>query len=129
MADKKGFEVSDEMRATAEKGLQQARNALGSLLGTARKVADSVQSSTETAQSTAGTAVTKGFDYTEQHIAATFDFAEKLVRSRDIKEAMDLQSEYMRNQIAALQTQAKEFTTLTEDAVKTASKDPSAAKG
>jgi hypothetical protein len=42
---------------------------------------------------------------------------------------MDLQSEYMRNQIAALQTQAKEFTTLTEDAVKSASNDPSAAKG
>ncbi|MGY2049330.1 phasin family protein [Methylobacterium sp. JK268] len=114
----KGFEIPNEMRETAEKGLQQAKSALGNLLGTARKVAESVQTSSETAQTKAGTAVTKGFDYTEQHLAATFDLAEKLVRSKNLKEAMDLQGEYMRNQIAALQTQAKEFTTLTEEAGK-----------
>ncbi|ACA19562.1 phasin [Methylobacterium sp. 4-46] len=117
----KGFEIPNEMRETAEKGLQQAKTALGNLLGTARKVAESVQTSTETAQTKTGAAVTKGFDYTEQHLAATFELAEKLVRSKNLKEAMDLQGEYMRNQIAALQTQAKEFTNLTEDAAKPSS--------
>ncbi|MFE1601776.1 phasin [Methylobacterium sp. ID0610] len=116
----KGFEIPNEVRDSAEKGLQQAKSALGNLLGTARKFAETVQTSTETAQTKAGTAVTKGFDYTEQHLAATFDLAEKLVKTRDLKEAMNLQSEYMRNQIAALQTQAKEFTTLTEEAAKAA---------
>ena len=59
-------------------------------------------------------AVVGGFDYTEQHATATFDLAEKLVRTRDVKEALELQGEYMRNQMSALQSQAKEFATLSE---------------
>ena len=51
-------------------------------------------------------------DGTEEWL--TTYLAEKLVRTRDVKEALELQGEYMRNQISALQTQAKEFATLSE---------------
>jgi phasin len=102
------------MRDFAEKGVHNARTAFGTFLGTARKLAETVQSSTNTSQTGMGAAVTRGFDYTEQHASATFDLAEKLVRTRDVKEALELQGEYMRNQISALQTQAKEFATLSE---------------
>ncbi|GJD50610.1 hypothetical protein OPKNFCMD_3353 [Methylobacterium crusticola] len=116
MSTAKPFEIPTEMRDFAEKGVQNARSAFGTFLSTARKMAETVQSSTSTPQ--AGVAVARGFDYTEQHVAATFDLAEKLVRSRDVQEALQLQSEYMRNQISALQTQAKEFASLQETATK-----------
>ncbi|KMO34008.1 phasin [Methylobacterium aquaticum] len=110
----KSFEIPTEMRDFAEKGVQNARSAFGTFLGTARKLAETVQSSTQTSQTGMGTAVARGFDYTEQHASATFDLAEKLVRTRDVKEALALQSEYMRNQMSTLQSQAKEFAALSE---------------
>lgn len=110
----KPFEIPTEMRDFAEKGVQNARTAFGTFLGTARKLAETVQSSTQTSQTGMGTAVARGFEYTEQHASATFDLAEKLVRTRDVKEALELQGEYMRNQMSALQSQAKEFATLSE---------------
>lgn len=110
----KPFEIPTEMRDFAEKGVQNARTAFGTFLGTARKLAETVQTSTQTSQTGMGAAVTRGFDYTEQHASATFDLAEKLVRTTDVKQALELQSEYMRNQMSALQSQAKEFATLSE---------------
>ncbi|MFH6782528.1 MULTISPECIES: phasin [Methylobacterium] len=110
----KPFEIPTEMRDFAEKGVQNARTAFGTFLGTARKLAETVQTSTHTSQTGMGTAVARGFDYTEQHASATFDLAEKLVRTTDVKQALELQGEYMRNQMSALQSQAKEFATLSD---------------
>ena len=47
--------------------------------------------------------------YTEQNVNAAFDLANKLVRAKDPQEAFALQSEYLKAQFAALQTQAKEL--------------------
>ncbi len=40
---------------------------------------------------------------------AAFDVASKLVRAKDPQEAFALQSDYLKAQFAALQTQAKEL--------------------
>ena len=58
----------------------------------------------------ASVAFTRGLEFTEQNVTAAFELAQKLVRARDLQEAMQLQSEYVRTQFAALQTQAKELT-------------------
>ena len=50
--------------------------------------------------------------YAEQNVNAAFDLAHKLVRAKDPQEALTLQSEYLRTQIAALQAQAKELGSL-----------------
>jgi len=47
--------------------------------------------------------------YTEQNVNAAFDLAQKLLRAKDPQEAFALQSEYLKAQLAALQTQAKEL--------------------
>ena len=47
--------------------------------------------------------------YTEQNVNAAFELANKLVRAKDPQEAFTLQSEYLKAQLAALQTQAKEL--------------------
>ena len=48
---------------------------------------------------------------------AAFDFAKKLVRSRDLQEAAQIQAEFVRAQFAAMQTQAKELGTLAQSAM------------
>ena len=104
------FEIPTEMRDFAEKSVEQARTAVSSFIQTARKATDSLQTSTKTAELPAGVAFSRGLEFTEQNVAAAFELAQKLVRARDVQEAMQLQSEYVRTQFAALQTQAKELT-------------------
>jgi phasin len=104
------FEIPTEMRDFAEKSVDQARNAVATFMQTARKATDTLQTSTKTAELPAGVAFSRGLEFTEQNVAAAFELAQKLVRARDVQEAMQLQSEYIRTQFTALQTQARELT-------------------
>ncbi|GEP07874.1 phasin [Methylobacterium oxalidis] len=103
------FEVPAEMRDFAEKSVEQARNAVATILQNTRKAAESFQSVTKTTELPASVAFSRGFDFTEQNVAAAFELAQKLVRARDAQEAMQLQAEYVRTQFAAMQNQAKEL--------------------
>lgn len=47
--------------------------------------------------------------YAEQNVAATFDFAQKLMQAKDAAEVMGLQSEYLRRQMQALSAQVHEL--------------------
>ena len=104
------FEIPAETREFAEKSVEQARSAVSAFIQKARKAADTLQTTTKTAELPAGVAFLRGLEFTEQNVAAAFELAQKLVRARDVQEAMQLQSEYVRTQFAALQTQASELT-------------------
>lgn len=110
------YEVPAEMRDFAEKSVEQARKAFDSFIGAARRTADTVQGSTDLARTNASNLSTRGFEFAEQNVNAAFDLAQKLVRSRDVQEAMQHQAEYVRSQFAAIQAQAKEFGGLAQSA-------------
>ncbi|KQP54184.1 MULTISPECIES: phasin [unclassified Methylobacterium] len=110
------FEIPAEMRDFAEKSVDQARNAVGTLIGTAVKASEQ----TQTLQSSMQGVVAKGLDHVQTNANATFDFAQKLVRTRDLREAFTLQAEFLKSQMAALQAQAKDLGALAQTAVKPA---------
>ena len=47
--------------------------------------------------------------FAEQNIAHSFEFAQKMVRAKDIQEVMALQQEYLQSQIKVMSEQAKEI--------------------
>ena len=47
--------------------------------------------------------------FAEQNIANSFEFAQKLVRAKDIQEVMALQQEFLKPQMQAMQAQAKDL--------------------
>ena len=47
--------------------------------------------------------------FAEQNIANSFEFAQKLVRAKDIQEVMALQQEYLKSQMKAMSAQAKDL--------------------
>ena len=108
------FEIPTEMRDFAEKSVDQARNAVGTMMANAMKAAEQAQVSGQTFQSTMTAAVSKGFEHAQTNANATFDFAQKLARTKDLREAFELQSEFVRSQFAALQAQAKDFGALAQ---------------
>lgn len=103
------FEIPAEMRDFAEKSVDQARNAMSTLIGNVVKATEQMQASTKTAQSSMEGVVAKGFEHVQQNANATFDFAQKLARTTDLREAISLQTEFVRTQIAAIQSQAKDL--------------------
>ena len=109
------FEIPTEMRDFAEKSVDQARTAIGTLMGNALKAAEQVQTSGLNLQSSMQAAVAKGFDHAQTNANATFDFAQKLVRTKDLREAFELQSAFLREQIAAMQAQAKDLGSLAQN--------------
>ncbi len=109
-----GFEVPKEFREFADKSVDQARNAFGNFLSSAAKTSEQLQSTSTTVQSTLHAAVLKGLDHAHTNANATFDFAQKLSRSKDLREAFEIQSEFVKSQFAALQAQAKDYGALAE---------------
>lgn len=113
-----GFEIPTELRDFADKGVDQARNAFGSFITGAVKTSQQFGTSATTVQSTAHAAVLKGLDHAQTNANTAFDYAQRLVRARDVREAFEIQSEFVKTQFAALQTQVKEFGSLAQNAAR-----------
>ena len=47
--------------------------------------------------------------FAEQNVANSFEFAQKLVRAKDIQEVMTLQQEFLQSQMKAMSEQAKDI--------------------
>ena len=103
------FEVPTEMRDFAEKSVEQARRAIDGFMGAAQRTVDTMENAGNTVQANAKDATRRTLSYAEQNVAAAFDLAQRLVRARDIQEAMQIQAEFVRSQFNAMQSQVKEF--------------------
>ena len=51
----------------------------------------------------------RAIGYAEQNISAAFDLAQRLVHARDVQEVVQIQTEFVKSQMAALQTQVTEI--------------------
>jgi len=113
-----GYEIPEEMRDFAEKSVEQARKAMDGFLGAAQKTVDTFEGSANTAQASMKDATRKTLTYAEQNIAAAFDLAQKMVRAKNVQEAMQYQAEFVRSQVESMQTQMREFGTMAQSAMK-----------
>ena len=111
MADegKMNFEIPAEMRAMAEKSVEQARQAFDSFAAAAKQAVTTAETQAKDAQTGAKEAGALAMQFAERNIASSFDYAQKLVHAKDPQEVLALQAEYTKNQIAALTEQAKEM--------------------
>jgi len=113
-----GYEIPPEMRDFAEKSVEQARKAIDGFMSAAQKTSDTFEGSASTVQASARDAARKTFAYTEQNLSAAFDLAQRMVRAKDVQEAMQIQAEFVRSQFEAMQTQMKEFGSMAQSAMK-----------
>lgn len=105
------FDVPTQMRQFAEQSVEQARKAVDGFMTAAQKAVTTADAQAATAQSGAKDMSQKAMTFAEQNIANSFEFAQKLVRAKDVQEVMAIQQEYLKSQMQAMQTQAKEFGT------------------
>ena len=105
------FDVPTQMRQFAEQSVEQAKKAVDGFLTAAQKTATALENQANTAQSGAKDVRDKVMTFAEENIANSFEFAQKLVRARDVQEVMALQQEFLRSQMQAMQAQAKDLGT------------------
>ena len=103
------FEIPAEMRAFAEKSVEQAKQAFESFITAAQHAVNTAESQVATARSGVKEVGEMAIGFTQRNVASSFEFAEKLVRAKDAQELTALHTDYVKNQIAALTDQAKEL--------------------
>ncbi|MBR1218633.1 phasin family protein [Bradyrhizobium sp. U87765 SZCCT0131] len=103
------FEVPKELRAMAEASFDQARKAFESFLNSAQQAATSLEGRNEAVRAGAKDVSVKAITFAEKNIAASLDYAEHLLRAKDITEVMKLHSDYVQAQMRTLAEQASEI--------------------
>ena len=108
--DNMNFEIPAEMRALAEKSVDQARQAFETFMSAATQVASTADK--HAADARAGVKEVGGLAvrFAQRNVASSFEFAQQLVRAKDSQEVMTLNADYVKRQIAALSDQTKELT-------------------
>jgi phasin len=101
------LEIPAEVREFAEKTVDQARKAFDSFVAAAQKASAQSEAVAETVSSNAKEVSSKAITFAEANVKAAFDLAEKLVKAKDPKEFLAIQSEFLKNQVSAVQEQAK----------------------
>ena len=109
MAGDGKFEIPAEMRAFAEKSVEQAKQAFDGFISAAQHAVNTAESQAATARTGAKEIGELAIGFTQKNVASSFEFAEKLVRAKDAEELTALHTDYVKSQIAALTEQAKEL--------------------
>jgi phasin len=104
-----GFEIPAEMRNMAEQSVDQAKKAFDGFMSAAHQAVTAIEGQTTAAQAGAKDVGRKAMSFAEQNVAASFDFAHRLVRAKDPQEVLRLQAEFMKAQMETLTAQAKEL--------------------
>jgi phasin len=108
--DNMNFEIPAEMRALAEKSVDQARQAFETFMSAANQAASTADKQAAGARAGAKEVGELAVSFAERNVASSFEFAQQLVRAKDSQEVMSLHTDYVKRQIAALSEQTKELT-------------------
>ena len=103
------FEIPAEMRAMAEKSVEQARQAFDTFVAATKHAVTTAETHAKDAQAGAREAGELAMQFAERNIASSFEFAQKLVQAKDPQEVLSLHAEYAKMQMATLSEQAKEL--------------------
>ena len=121
-----GFEVPQHLRDTAERSVEQAKEAFDRFLdATGDAVATSEGAGRTMSENAAGVS-RKTLSFMGDSLSATFDLAQRMVQARTMEEIAALQQEFVRQQAANMARQGQELgeamTRMAADAVKTGKK-------
>ena len=103
------FEIPKEMRSMAEASLGQARQAFEKFLASAQATAGTIEERGATVRAGAKDVGAKAISYAEKNVQASLDYAQSLLRAKDLAEVMRLHSEYVQSQMRSLAEQASEM--------------------
>lgn len=103
------FRVPPEMRALAERSVEEAKRAFDGFIDATRQAVTTFEGQAAAAQAGAKDMTQKAMTFAERNVDASFDFAQRLVRAKDAEEVIRLHADYVKAQFEALREQAGEL--------------------
>jgi len=103
------FEVPEQMRAFAEKGVSQARESYAKFKDAAESQNGTIEAVFTCASKGASEYTAKLMEFMKANTSTHLDFAQELLGTKSPTEAMQLWSGHSRKQFETLQAQAKEL--------------------
>ena len=103
------FEIPKDMRAMAEASFDQARKTFEKFLASAHATAGTIEDRGATVRAGAKDISSKAVAYAEKNVQASLDYAQELLKAKDLTEVMRLHSEYVQGQMRSLAEQASEM--------------------
>lgn len=103
------FEIPADMRAFAEKSVEQAKQAFDIFISAAQHAVSTAESQAANVQVGAKEVGELALGFAERNIASSFEFAQKLLQAKEPQDVMALHTQYVNSQIATLSEQAKEL--------------------
>jgi phasin len=104
-----GYEIPNEMRDLAEKSVEQARKAFDSFMEAAHKASAALESQADAAHSQARSVGGAVVSYAEQNMAASFAYAQDLLRASSPEQLLKIQADFAKAQIETLTRQVKDL--------------------
>ena len=103
------FEIPKDMRAMAEESFEQARTTFEKFVASAQAATGTIEERNAAARAGAKDISSKAIAYAEKNVQTSLDYAQSLLKAKDLTEVMRLHSEYVQGQMRALAEQASEM--------------------
>jgi len=103
------FEIPKEMRQMAEASVEQARKAFDKFMTNAQATAGTLEERRATVRAGAKEIGIKAVSYAEKNVQASLDYAQSLLKAKDLPEVLKLHSEFVQGQMRSLADQASEM--------------------
>ena len=103
MPSRAPFEIPGDMRAFAERSVEQAKAAFDKFMDATQSTMSTFEAQSKVSQA----AIVKIMSFAEQNVASAFDYAQKLVRAKDPQTLLALHGEFMSSQMQVLCMQAR----------------------
>ena len=109
----------------AEASFDQARKAFDKFMESAKTAAGNAEERRDSVRAGAREIGTKAVSYAEKNVQASLDYAQSLLKARDLPEVMKLHNDYVQSQMRALAEQASEMGQIVSRAAMDAAKPKS----
>ncbi len=114
------FEIPEAVRDMAERNVEQARTAYMQFLDMTRQAQEAVAKSSDVMAESAREIQNRTLRYAQDHVNASFSLATDLARARDIKDYLDIQTQFAQRQMKTYADQAQELGRLMAEMTKKA---------
>jgi phasin len=116
------FEIPKDVRSMAEASFEQARQTFDKFLSSAHATAGTIEERGASVRAGARDIGQKAVAFAEKNVQASLDYAQSLLKAKDLTEVMRLHSEYVQGQMRSLAEQASEMGQIVSKAAMEAAK-------
>ena len=103
------FDVPNEMRAVAERSVQQAKLAFDNYLHATQEAVSMIEERATANQVGAQDISKKAMTFAERNVISAFEFAQRIVQAKDVQDLVRILTEFLQSQMQIFSEQLRDL--------------------